>query len=86
MQDVNQYMVMMTTQKPLAQKLVAFISGLHSYSIPMVAGCDVPFTNPAYLTWTDKTLSSREPYHSVDEEAAIQRSIAEEGYHPGHLK
>ena len=86
MQDVNQYMVMMTTQKPLAQKLISFITGLHSYSIPMVGCTDVPFANPSYLTWVDKTLSSMEPYRSIEEDQAIQRSLAEDGYHPGHLK
>jgi periplasmic divalent cation tolerance protein len=86
MQDVNQYMVMMTTQKPLAEKLVAFITGLHSYSIPMVGQCNVPLANPAYLTWTNKTLISHEPYRSAEEDKAVQRSVAEDGYHPGHLK
>jgi periplasmic divalent cation tolerance protein len=86
MQDVDQYMLMVTTQRPLAQKLVSFITGLHSYSLPMVAECDVPLTNPAYLTWANKTLASMEPYRSVDEDDAIKRSTAEDGYHPGHLK
>lgn len=86
MQEVHQYMVMMTTQKPLAKKLVNFITGLHSYSIPMVGSSDVQISNPAYLTWTDKTLTSLEPYRSEAEDAAVQRSVAEDGYHPGHLK
>lgn len=85
-QDVTQYMIMMTTEKSLAEKLVAFVAGLHSYSIPMVSTCESQITNPAYLTWADKTLNSMEIYKSAEEEIATERSIAEDGYHPGHLK
>jgi periplasmic divalent cation tolerance protein len=85
MQEVTQYMVMITTQKQLAHKLISFITGLHSYSIPMVGECEVPLANPAYLTWTNKTLINPDPYKTAAEEKAIERSISEEVYHPGPL-
>lgn len=85
-QDVNQYMVMITTEKSLAEKLIAFVASLHSYSIPMISSCEPNFTNPAYLTWAYKTLNNNEAYKSAEEEASKERSISEDGYHPGHLK
>lgn len=85
-QDVEQYMIIFTTEKSLSEKLAGFISGLHSYSVPMVAECDTAFTNPAYAVWADKVLRSKDDFISPEEINRKQIEADEDGYHPGRLK
>ena len=85
-QDVDQYMLVLTTEKSLAEKLVNFVAGIHSYTVPVVAACDVGFMHAPYLFWVDKTLKDKANYLSTDDEKKIQEDIEADGYHPGKLK
>lgn len=61
-QEVNQYMLMLTTEKRLSTQIIEFISKIHSYSTPMIAESDIPIMNPSYKFWTGTTLDSKEGY------------------------
>lgn len=86
-QDVSQYMVVFTTTKSLSQKLSSFVGGLHSYSVPMIAECEMDFTSQTYKIWADKTLHNTSVDY-ISEENAYKKLIEEDedGYHPGKLK
>lgn len=85
-QDVTQYMVIFTTKKSLSEKLSAFIGGLHSYSVPMIAECDTVFSNSAYAVWGNKILENQDDYISEYDAHKKNLNDQEDGYHPGKLK
>ncbi len=86
MQDVDQYMVVITTQKVFADDLINFIRGLHSYSIPMISEVDTKFTNKTYLEWADKVLHNSEDLLSEEEGYIKSKNDKYDGYTPGVLK
>jgi periplasmic divalent cation tolerance protein len=86
-QDVGQFMVIFTTKKSLSSKLASFVGGLHSYTVPMIAECDIAFTSPAYMIWADRVLNDfSKDYISQEEADKKQTEYKEDGYHPGKLK
>jgi periplasmic divalent cation tolerance protein len=86
LQDVDQHMLMLTTQKALSERLMKFIEGIHSYAIPVIAECDTQITAQPYKFWIEETLESKQPF-LTREEYESQERFAEEGvYHPGQLK
>jgi periplasmic divalent cation tolerance protein len=85
-QEVNQCMLVLTTQKILAQRLMKFIESVHSYSVPVIAECDIQVSSQAYKFWIDETLESREEFISPDEAKSREEYAEEDGYHPGKLK
>ena len=86
MQDVDQYMLVLTTQKALSEKLMKFIEGVHSYAVPVIAECDIQIATQAYKFWIEETLESTNSF-ITDDEYQKQESIDEEGnFHPGQLK
>jgi periplasmic divalent cation tolerance protein len=85
-EEVDQYMLMLTTQKILAEKLVGAIERVHSYSVPTISVCETQLTSQPYRFWADQTIDGSDTL-LTPEEAAIQKSFEDEGgYHPGHLK
>jgi len=85
-QEVDQYMLVVTTQRPFSEKLIKFITGLHSYSIPFVAEYEVKNASLLYKTWVDETLHGNKEY-ITEYEKKIRDVSKEEGvYHPGKLK
>lgn len=86
LQDVEQYMLMLTTDKELSDKLMKFISGMHSYSTPMITRIDTALMNPSYKFWATDVLSSTEPYITEEEQRLKEINDQEDGYHPGKLK
>lgn len=85
-QEVDQYMLMITTQEDVSDALISFIGTVHSYTTPMITRLDTAVMNPTYIFWAEDTLQSREGYLS-EEEAKIQQETEEDGgYHFGKLK
>jgi periplasmic divalent cation tolerance protein len=82
-QHINQYILMISTQKVLSDKLIESIESVHSYSVPMIAVCESSKVNYSYQLWMDELLSSKERYLS-QEEARTKQKKKEENY--GKLK
>lgn len=82
-QDVDQYMLVCTTQRELGEKLIKFILSIHSYSIPVISESGAQNKNPAYALWADKTLWSQDGFISEHED--IMRKKSDE-YGLGKLK
>lgn len=61
-QEIDQYMIMFSTQKDLSDKLIKHIESEHSYKIPMIAKCNIAMTNLPYSLWVNDTLESEERY------------------------
>ena len=85
-QDVEQYMLMLTTQKEYAEKLMKFIGGIHSYSTPMITRLDTAMMNPTYTFWVENTLTGEQEYISEQEAEIKAEKEEEDGYHYGKLK
>ncbi len=86
LQEVNQYMLVLTTQKLLGEKLALFVRGLHSYSIPMVTITETKFTDATYLDWGNRVLNDTDTLRSFEEEFEKTQGEDDDGYHPGKLK
>lgn len=85
-QDVEQYMLMLTTQKSLSERLIKYIEGLHSYSTPMITRLDTALINPNYTFWVENTLSAKDAYISEEERRQREEDENSDGYHYGKLK
>jgi len=85
-QDTEQYMLMLTTQKVLSDELIKFISHIHSYSAPMITRLDTAMMNPTYTYWVENTLSSNKGYISAEEKKHNDEIEEDDGYHYGKLK
>jgi periplasmic divalent cation tolerance protein len=67
-QEAEQYMLMLSTQKELSDELIKHIEVRHSYHVPMIARCDIPMTNHLYHSWVENTLTNKDEYISESEE------------------
>jgi uncharacterized protein involved in tolerance to divalent cations len=87
-QEVGQYMVMLTTEKRLSAKLIEFIGTIHSYTTPMIGELDTALMNQPYKFWVDITLRSKDTYITEQElqTRMMEKEEEESGYHPGKLK
>jgi periplasmic divalent cation tolerance protein len=85
-QEVDQYMLMLTTEKVRSDDLLKWIAAAHSYSTPMIARLDTAVTNPDYKFWVDMTLKDPTEYLSESEAEAKREFDAEGSYHFGKLK
>jgi periplasmic divalent cation tolerance protein len=85
-QEVQQYMLVLTTQKELAQRLMKYIESVHSYAVPVITECDVQISTQAYRFWIDETLESTKNLITKDEDQVNKAWEEEGGYHPGKLK
>lgn len=85
-QDTEQYMLMLTTQKSLSEKLIKSISTIHSYSAPMITRLDTAMMNPTYTFWVDNTLNNPKGYISEEEKRHNDEIEEDDGYHYGKLK
>ncbi|HAE36836.1 MAG: CutA1 divalent ion tolerance protein [Candidatus Nomurabacteria bacterium GW2011_GWF2_35_66] len=66
-QEVDQYMLIFSTQNNLSDKLIKHIESEHSYKIPMVAMCKTDMTNLPYSLWVDETLKDGQRYITESE-------------------
>ena len=85
-QEVNQCMLVLTTQKVFAQPLMKYIESVHSYSVPVIAECDIQISSQAYRFWIEETLEGKQALMSQEESEAKEIFEEEDGYHPGKLK
>jgi periplasmic divalent cation tolerance protein len=86
LQDVEQYMIMLTTEKELSDRLIKYVGGLHPYTTPMIARMDTAVMNPTYKFWVEATLNNKEAYITEQEERIQEINDEEDGYHFGKLK
>jgi periplasmic divalent cation tolerance protein len=85
-QQIGQYMLMLSSQKCLSDKLIEFVDKIHSYNTPMIVMCETSKINYPYKFWMDGLLMSKDKYLS-EEEAKLRKIEEEEGvYHYGKLK
>ena len=79
-QELNQYILMFSTQKILSDTLMKHLEAEHSYSVPMIAKCHTDLTNIPYSRWVENTLKNNEPYITESEEEMIKRRESDTGY------
>ncbi len=85
-QEVGQYMLMVSSKSNLSIELIKFINEIHSYDTPMIATCEATEVNYPYKFWMESLLLSKNKYLS-EEEAKLKKVEDEEGvYHYGKLK
>lgn len=56
--EIDQYMLMFSTQKSLSEGLMKHIQAEHLYKVPMIVRCNTDMSNVPYLLWMDDTLKS----------------------------
>jgi periplasmic divalent cation tolerance protein len=61
-QEIDQYMLIFSTQKSLSKKLSKHLESEHSYKIPMIVICNTDMTNIPYYLWVENTLKDGEQY------------------------
>lgn len=85
-QQVEQYMLMLSSENHLSDELIKFVDQIHSYTTPMIAMCEVSKVNYPYKFWMESLLLNKDKYLS-EEEAKLKKIEDEEGvYHYGKLK
>jgi len=85
-QQVEQYMLMLTSQKCLGEKLIKFINRMHSYNTPIIVMSETSQVNYSYKFWMDGLLGKDDKY-LTETEARRKKVEDEEGvYHYGKLK
>lgn len=67
LQEVDQYMLMFSTQKFLTEKLVKHLESVHTYKVPMVVACNTDISNVPYSHWVDNVLSKEAKYLEDDD-------------------
>jgi len=73
-QEGEQYMLVLATQKVLSDTLMKHIELEHSYSVPVIIKCDSLITNQPYHFWVDNTLTSKDEYITETEEEMKRKS------------
>ena len=86
MQDVSQYMLMLTSEKGVTEKLIKFITSIHSYSTPMIAACDTEMVNKNYAYWADSILLGHEMYEPSKVQEDDETDQKSDGLYYGKLK
>ena len=83
-QEGEQYMLMLATQKFLSDKLMKQVESEHSYSVPVIVRSDISMANQPYTFWVDNTLTSNNEYITETESEIKKKN--ERGYHYDRLK
>jgi uncharacterized protein involved in tolerance to divalent cations len=79
-QELNQYILMFSTQKILSDTLMKHLEAEHSYSIPMITRCLTDITNIPYSLWVENTLKNEDPYITETEEDMNKRRQEDIGF------
>ncbi len=85
-QQVSQYMLMLSSQKYLADQLIEFINKIHSYKTPMIVMSETSSVNYQYKFWMDGLLESKNKYLTKEEAQKKRLENGEGVYHYGKLK
>lgn len=86
LEEVEQYMLMITTEEALSAKLISFVEGVHSYTTPMITRLDTSLMNPTYTFWVEDMLQRKERYLSEEEARIRDENENDEGYRVEKLK
>lgn len=86
LEDVDQYMLMLTTTSDLSERLTVFLGELHSYDVPMFISTDTMHASELYRLWMQRTLEEKGKFITPEEESKKEKYEEEGGYHPGRLK
>lgn len=86
MQEVSQYMLMITTEENKSQDLIKYIESLHSYTTPMITKLASNLTNNNYRSWVDDILNDKNKFITEKEQKKIIEQDEDDGYHFGRLK
>lgn len=62
LREIDQYMLMFSTEKLISDKLIKHIEAEHSYKVPMVARLNTDITNLPYSLWVENTLQDEKKY------------------------
>ncbi len=60
--EIDQYILMFSTQMNKSSELMKHIEAEHSYKIPMIVRLETNLTNVPYSLWVDDTLKNLEKY------------------------
>jgi len=82
-QEGDQYMLLIATQKSRSEELIKHIETRHSYEVPVIAIFKSIMTSQMYGFWVDNTLTNKDKYISETEAEAKNQA---EGYHYSRLK
>jgi periplasmic divalent cation tolerance protein len=83
--ETDQWMLVLSTQKLISEKLMEFIESKHSYNIPTIIRSDVLLTNKSFSLWLDNTINSDIKY-ITEEDDKIKRQHESKDYQFGRLK
>lgn len=83
-QEIDQYMIMFSTEKSKSSDLIKQIGNEHPYSIPMIVMLDTAITNHDYYFWVENTLSNKERY--LTEKEYEKKKKEEQSANYGKLK
>ena len=72
--EVDQYLLMFSTQRNKSDELMKHLEAEHTYKIPMIIRCSTDMTNIPYLLWVEETLKSIEKF-KTEEEAYPKQDI-----------
>ena len=83
-QEGEQYMLILSTQKNLSEKLIKHIELEHPYTVPVIVRSDISMTNQSYSFWVDNILTSNKEYITESEDQIKKKK--EKGEHYNRLK
>ena len=83
-QDIDQVMLVLVTEKWLGEKLIHNIEAEHSYSVPVIIMSNSLIANPSYSFWVENTLTNKEKYITEEEYQLKKKKENDSNY--GRLK
>ncbi len=85
-QQIDQYLLMFSSQKGLGDTLIEFINEIHSYNTPMIVMYETASVNYSYKFWMDGLLESKDKYLTKKEAKRQRIEDNDDVYHYGKLK
>ena len=71
-EEVDQYLLMFSTQKQKSEELMKHIESKHSYKVPMITKCNTDMANMPYQLWVDDTLKNTDKYKTEEDAYPIE--------------
>lgn len=72
--EIDQYILMFSTQKSKSEELMKHIESGHSYKVPMIVRCNTDVSSIPYQLWVEETLKNTDKY-ITEEEAFPKQDI-----------
>lgn len=70
--EIDQYMLMFSTQKVLSDNLIKHIESEHKYKVPMIARCNTDMTNVSFNLWVEDTFKSIDKLKTEEEAHPVE--------------